>query len=244
MAGPEGGTTDTGKGTLVSSVFADLRNTILGSRYSIGEKLPSEAQLTEQYSVSRTVIREAIAQLRADGLVQARQGSGVFVISNQAASGPGFLQVDAQRVSSMIEALELRTAIELESASLAAQRRSPAQEETLYERLHEFSRAIQAGLSTFDADFAFHLAIADATNNPRFREVLEMLGRSVIPRTSLQTGNDEKTSVPYLEKIQAEHREIADAISARNEEGARDAMRTHLRGSLSRYRELLRGSSA
>jgi DNA-binding FadR family transcriptional regulator len=101
---------------------------------------------------------------------------------------------------------------------------------------------IAEGKPTTAADFAFHLAVADATNNPRFREFLEIMGRNVIPRASLQEGLAERAETGYLEQIQAEHKRIADAISARDEEAARDAVRLHLKGSLERYRQMIRRS--
>jgi len=228
-----------GRGTLVSAVGADLRRLITDGEIRPGCRLPSEAALTRKYNVSRTVIREAIASLRADGLVEARQGAGVFVLNSQPASFP-FQPFDEARISSMIEMLELRTAIEIEAAGLAAARRSPAQEEAIFERCHDIDRLIAEGKPSTDADFAFHLAIADATNNPRFREFLEMMGQRVIPRTALQRGEGERTPSGYLGQIQAEHRAIAEAISARREQAAREAVRTHLKGSQERYRQLLR----
>ena len=77
-----------------------------------GERLPSEAQLTEAFSVSRTVIREAIATLRADGLVEPRQGAGVFVLEPAETAQRPFQIVDVDKISSIIEMLELRTAVE------------------------------------------------------------------------------------------------------------------------------------
>lgn len=224
---------------LVETVGARLRQAIVSGALKPGDKLPSEAGLTREHDVSRTVIREAIASLRADGLVEARHGVGVFVLD---APSPvrGFQSFDTDRISSIIEMLELRAAIEVEAAGLAAIRRSPAQEEFIWERYDELDRLIEAQRPTTEADFAFHLAIADATNNRRFREFLEMLGPNVIPRTSLQTNDGEHTPMDYLRQIQAEHRRVAEAISSHDEEAARDAVRTHLKGSQQRYRNLIR----
>lgn len=231
-----------GRPNLVEKVAEDLRRAILAGEIKTGEKLPSEAGLTEQFDVSRTVVREAISSLRADGLVAPRQGAGVFVISNQISQSQPFQSFDPARISSIIEMLELRTAIEVEAAGLAAVRRSPAQEEAILERCDAIDDRIAAGAPTTEADFELHLAIADATNNPRFREFLELMGRAVIPRVSLQDGEVETTPNDYLAQIQAEHRRIAGAISARDEDGAREAMRIHLQGSQTRYRTLLRRS--
>lgn len=229
-----------GQPSLVGLVSKELRRAILGGEIEVGNKLPSEAGLTEKYEVSRTVVREAIASLRADGLVEARQGAGVFVINNQTGTENPFQAIDPDKISSIIEILELRTAVEVEAAGLAAIRRSPAQEEAILERCDDISDLIEKSLPTTEADFAFHLAIADATNNPRFREFLEVMGRSVIPRTSLQNGEVEVTPDGYLTQIQTEHRRIAEAISTRDSEDAREATRVHLKGSQERYRKLLR----
>ena len=228
------------RANLVERVSTDLRRMILAGGVPIGARLPSEAALTDSYKVSRTVIREAIASLRADRLVEARQGAGVFVIASEMAASQPFQSVDPNRISTVIELLELRAAVEIEAVGLACTRRSPAQEEAIIERCDDIEALIEAGESTTDADFALHLAIADATNNPRFREFLEIMGDRLIPRRALQSGAREETGGDYLRQIQIEHRTIADAISQRDEPRAREAMREHLKGSQDRYRRLLR----
>lgn len=241
MRGSSGKRRRKGRGNLVGTVSDQLRKAILGGELKPGDKLPSEAGLTERFGVSRTVVREAIASLKADGLVEARHGIGVFVLSNQMNPALSLQTVDVARISSIIEVLELRSAVEIEAAGLAAIRRSPAQEETILERFDELEALIAADKPTSKADLEFHLAIADASNNPRFREFLEMMGRNVIPRASLQEGKAEKTATIYLDHIQKEHQRIAEAISAQDEDGAREAMRQHLKDSTRRYRQLIRG---
>ena len=110
--------TETGAGTLVQRLGDTLRKAIAAGQFPPGSKLPSEAQLSEAHGVSRTVVREAIASLRADRLVEARQGAGVFVLTPQDPPPAPLLigNIDLARVSSMIELLELRTAVEVEAA--------------------------------------------------------------------------------------------------------------------------------
>ncbi|MGG6894384.1 MULTISPECIES: FadR/GntR family transcriptional regulator [Rhizobium] len=231
-----------GRRNLVDHVAQQLRQEILGGISPPGEKLPSENGLTERYKVSRTVIREAIASLRADGLVEVRHGVGVFVSAAQSFPSANLLATDPARISSIIEMLELRTAVETEAAGIAAVRRSPAQEEAILERCKDIDRALRGGIATSEADFAFHLAIADATNNPRFKEFLELTGKKMIPRSFLLDHDDEAAAANYIVQIQAEHRQIAEAISDRDEQAARAAMRLHLTGSQQRYRSLIRRS--
>jgi GntR family transcriptional repressor for pyruvate dehydrogenase complex len=231
-----------GAGSLVAQVGEAIRRQILAGDYPAGARLPSEAQLTELHGVSRTVVREAIAALRADGLVQPRQGSGVFVLDfePQATFTPLTGSADLASISSIVEVLEIRIGIEVEAAALAALRRSPAQEEQIILRHDEIGALMEAGKPTSGADFALHLAVADATNNPRFREFLEHFGQAVIPRAALQGGAALVDPAAYISQIDREHGAIVAAISDGEEDAAREAMRLHLRGSQARYRALLR----
>jgi DNA-binding FadR family transcriptional regulator len=214
---------------------------ILSGAVPVGKKLPGELALAAGHGVSRTVVREAIAALRADGLVEARQGAGVFVTAREPPAR-AFQRLDPSRISSVIEMLELRAAVEIEAAALASERRSPAQAEAIREASDAIAARIAAGEPTTDADFAFHLAIAEATNNARFPEFLRMIGARLIPRRALREEGGEAAPADYLAQIQNEHRAIAEAIAARDEAAAREGMRVHLKGSQSRYRALLRGN--
>lgn len=227
---------------LVETVSKRLRDAIAAGELKPGDKLPTESGLTEQHHVSRTVIREAIASLRADGLVEVRHGVGVFVLAPQGGLKTGFRSVDANRVSSIIEMLEVRAAIEIEAAGLAAVRSSPAQQELIFECLETIKRQMAEGAATVESDRAFHLAIADSTNNPRFHELLEAIGKQMIPRSLLQDGEIDISPAEYLMQIQDEHAEIARAIADGDDSAARDAMRMHLKGSQQRYRSLIRRS--
>lgn len=227
-------------GSLVTQTADALRQAILAGDYKPGDKLPSEAGLTELYKVSRTVVREAVAALRADKLVEARHGAGIFVLTLPTQQPQPFQDVDHDRISSIIELLELRAAVETEAAELAAIRRSPAQEEAIMRCLSAVQDCIEHGQPTAEADFKLHLAIADATNNPRFREFLEVMGQNVIPRAALRSSQSEKSAASYLNQLQTEHETIVNAISDGDSSAAREAMRQHLKGSQQRYRAMLR----
>lgn len=218
-------------GGLVQQVTDRLREEIASGRFAPGDKLPSQALLSEQFEVSRTVLREAVAGLQADGLLEARQGAGVFVTYQARTSAMPLLQpVDVARVSSILEILELRAAVEVEAAGLAALRRSPLQEEAILHAHNKVANLIATGHRSTDADFEFHRAIAAATNNSRFVELLDVLGPNAIPDMMRQG---------HLDTILEEHRAILLAISASNDESARHAMQAHIRASQQRYRFLI-----
>lgn len=217
-----------------------IREQIVSGIFQPGDKLPTEAQLCGEYGVSRTVVREAVTRLAADGLVLSRQGAGVFV-SEQAPTALASLAADLSgKVSMVLNVLEVRMAIEIESAALAAQRRSPSQEADIRAAFREFDMQLQRGEPTGAADFAFHRAIAQATNNPFYVEILDVLGRRTIPRDLVTTVSSELLqSQEYQAKLQAEHRAIMKAVSDGDAEAARDAMRGHLSASQRRYHGLL-----
>lgn len=221
-----------------------IRDQIASGALQPGDKLPTENQLCAEYGVSRTVVREAVTRLAADGLVLPRQGAGVFV-SEQAPTALESLAADLSgKVSMVLNVLEVRMAIEIESAALAAQRRSPSQEADIRAAFHAFDTQLQAGEPTGSADFAFHRAIAQATNNPFYVEILDVLGRRTIPRDLVTSVSSELLqSQEYQSRLQSEHRAIMEAVSEGDAEAARDAMRRHLSASQRRYHGLLQSGS-
>ncbi|MGG7564875.1 FadR/GntR family transcriptional regulator [Rhodovulum sp. DZ06] len=218
----------------------ELGGRIRAGEYEVGDKLPSEAALTRSHGVSRTVVREAMASLRAEGLVASRQGAGVFVISDGRAADGAFQNVDPEKIGSIIEMLELRAAVEVEAAALAARRRSPAQEDAIFAACSSMERVVERGEPSLEPDYVFHRAVAEATGNPRFAQFMELIGLGSIPRAGMVDDARQKEARPYLTQILAEHRAIAAAIASGDEEAAKAAMRRHLVGSQQRYREMLR----
>jgi GntR family transcriptional repressor for pyruvate dehydrogenase complex len=224
------------KAKLADLVIQTLRKRIGAEEYPAGSKLPTESQMTAIFGVSRTVVREAIAALAADGLVQSRQGAGVFVLARQ-----GMRSIDSgNRISDAINVLEVRMGIEIESAGLAAQRRTNSQDVAIHEAFHAFDRLLERDEATGKADFNIHHAIAAATNNPFYVEVLDALGIRAIP-CDVTAPWPTEIFMPreYQRAVQAEHWLIVSAISAQDVEGARTAMRRHLVRSQELYRRRL-----
>jgi GntR family transcriptional repressor for pyruvate dehydrogenase complex len=225
---------------LTEEVVERIAGEIGSGRIAPGERLPTERALMTALGVSRTVIREAVAALKSEGLVVTRQGSGAFVAAD--ASRVPF-RIDAAALNSgedILSLMELRLAIEVEASALAARRASPRQLATIERALERIDTAIAQGDSAVSEDFAFHRAIADAAGNAQFVKLLEFLGRHVIPRQRLRVAmRTPEEQRGYLTRIQSEHRKIAAAIGARNPVAARRVMRTHLSTGLARYRKLI-----
>lgn len=229
--------------TLVDRIANTLRRDLEGGVFRPGDRLPSENELTRLHSVSRAVVREAIAALRADGLVEARKGAGVFALDLSNRPARPFDDLTTQRISWVIELLELRTACEIEAAALAAARRSARQLEAILDAHAHIGECLNSGAPTRDADFALHLAIAEGTQNRRFPEFLNLIRSGIIPRGELQGAPPGARPRDYNLHLQEEHGRIVDAIIEGDAAAARDRMRDHLRGSLERYQLLLRGRS-
>ena len=222
---------------LAQGVVEELSGRIRTGEFNPGDKLPPEAAIMEAYGVSRTVVREAISQLQAGGLVQTRHGIGTFVLTPPQ-SGLGIGADSVVTVRDLLAILELRISMETEAAWLAASRRSEEQVAQLGEALGEMERALHNGRTSVEADVRFHRLIAEATCNPYFVELLGQLGSAIIPRARLNTpGLGADRPADYLERVHREHEDIYRAILRQDPEAARAAMRTHLSNSRERLRE-------
>lgn len=224
--------------TLTQSVTDALRKQITDGDVEPGQKLPAEPMLIKQFGVSRTVVREALSALKADGYVEPRHGSGVFVLDPaDRKSDHALFNVDRDRASSVLEALELRAGVEIEAAGLAAMRRSPAQEAKIAEAFEALRTATIGGQSASDADRQFHSAIAQATNNPFFKEFLDFVTqRTIVEPGKMGHGTDAAKKLRQTRNFTEEHRAILTAISDQNIDAAREAMRAHLVASRERIR--------
>jgi DNA-binding FadR family transcriptional regulator len=229
---------------LSETVVAAIRKQLVSGEIQPGQKLPTEEKMTEAFGVSRTVIREALASLAADGLVEPRQGAGVFVLDHPTLTLSSMSQ-EISKISQAINVLEVRMGIEVEASGLAATRCNAAQVALIQEAFFEFERLLKLGEPTGKADFAFHREIASATNNPLYVEMLDALGDRTIPcdRTS-PWYSVEVLSVDYLTKLQGEHLLVLKAISAGDAVAAREAMRAHLVAAQARYSQRLVGQQA
>jgi GntR family transcriptional repressor for pyruvate dehydrogenase complex len=212
---------------------------ILSGRLPAGARLPTEQELSLSTGVSRTVVREAVAALRADGLVITRQGLGAFVPAD-VQRRPFRIDPDGVKsVKDVLQILELRMGLEIEASGLAAERRTNHDLTQIEATLKSITAEIEVGGNAADADFRFHLTIFRSVHNRYFPQLLEFLGNFITPRQILNVeagSNSER--VRDLRKIQVEHIAIFETIRAQNTAGARTAARRHLSNSLSSYREI------
>lgn len=225
--------------SLSDEVCNRLADEIASGKLAKGAKLPSEQEMMAAMGVSRTVVREAVAALRARGLVVTRQGAGAFVNSDPSRQLYSIDPVGLGSLDGVIEVLELRMAVEAEAAALASERATTAHIGAMRQSQSRLARAIKSGDRGIKEDFEFHQAIAAATQNSRFVGFLDYLGRLIIPRQSIRSFDGQPDGMRlYLQRIEKEHEAIADAIEQRLPTKARNAMRRHLLNSRERYRQL------
>ena len=224
--------------TLAARLVQSLSGRIRSGEIAEGQRLPTEAALMDEHGVSRTVVREALSQLQAAGLVETRHGIGTFVLD---AAGAAPLQIRPRHLATLqdvVALLELRLGVETEAASLAAQRRSERNLAAMRAELDALAAAVAAGEDGAAADFRFHREIARATQNAHFAQLLGTLGPRVIPRARLRSRSPAAGDRgDYLLRVHAEHEGIYDAISRQDPDAARAAMRTHLSNSRERRRQ-------
>ena len=219
--------------SLSAQLVAELREQIANGTFAPGDKLPSENELMQTYEVSRTVVREAISGLRADGILITRQGVGAFV-TNQ--TGKRLEPFDPLDLKAVLHMIEFRKAIEMEAAEFAAARRDQNDLKELKNRFDELTANALDAKAFVLPDYNFHLAIARASHNPYFLQIEEHIGAQIIPHSKLHVlAPDIPEDLSFLKAVQVEHEHIYRAIVDGDVSGARAAMRTHLEHSQERY---------
>jgi DNA-binding FadR family transcriptional regulator len=201
----------------MEAVLEHLRAAIEGGEYAVGDKLPSEATLSRDYEVSRSVVREALRGLQALGMTASRTGKGTFVLAAQAAANPTFGLYSAR------DLLEVRRHVEVPAAGYAARRHTAEDLDALTGLLEQME---QEGDETVwvALDSLFHIAVAQASGNPAFGKVIEEIRGAIATQSAFvnQLGNDRRSA------SNSEHRRIVDAIASGSSGAASDAMGAHL----------------
>lgn len=224
----------------LSTVVADsLAEMIRSGQLQLGGQLPTEAELCEKYDVSRTVVREAIARLRSEGLVVPHQGRGMFVSE---ASPSRKFSIDGEALKTLpetISLLELRLSVEVESAGLCAERRTAQEAADIRSMMETFdAQHVDPDSIAIHYDYDFHLAIAKATRNEFIFAFLNYLRPMIVPRFQLGHVVMPEVKDAYYDRIHAEHEAIVAAIEQQDGRAARSEMRKHLHNSLERIRAL------
>ena len=213
--------------TLTDQVAQHLQDEIQRGVYEVGAKLPSGRELGRMFGVSQAVIREVTERLRSQGLIDSRQGSGCIVKSRIEARGFRVQGAFGDDHADLAHVFELRLDLESSAAALAAVRRTDADVAALASvlgRLEDNLYDLEAGV---ELDIAFHTAMAAATRNPHYLNLLNYLNRQLREAVHAARHNA-LTHAPLPERVQREHVAVYEAIRAGDPEAARAAVLEHL----------------
>jgi len=210
--------------TISDQVADQLRYLITSGEYRPGDRIPAERDLALRLGVGRPAVREALRELKAQGLIVSGRGAqGTTVASVPTPRfGEPMAPLLGQGAERIVELMEIRSSVEIEAAGLAARRAT-------IEDLHKLADLLTApgDVLSPDEDIAFHAAIAAATHNPLFERVIRE------PVDLLHSHMAAILAVFYAEPggavaLQQQHDAVRRAIRSGNEEKARQAMRHHL----------------
>jgi GntR family transcriptional regulator, transcriptional repressor for pyruvate dehydrogenase complex len=212
-------------GDLLSYRMAEM---IEGGEFGVGSRLPAETELAERFGVSRPVVREALSRLRSAGVITSKKGSGSYVSkrANDPSWSNGFGPVSS--LAQVQKCYEFRIGLEGEAAFYAAENRTPEMLVTMRDALDRMESAVAQGIIGMSADFEFHLAIARASGNEFFENVMRAMRTPIEFAINLARSLALTRTREHLLTVQAEHVVMFEAIEARDKGAARLAMRAHI----------------
>ncbi|MEX2648094.1 MAG: FadR/GntR family transcriptional regulator [Alphaproteobacteria bacterium] len=210
------------------AIYEQLRARLADGGLAPGARLASERTIALQMGVSRPMVREAINQLAAQGLLEIRPRRGAFVATAASpALGDPFAKLIGEGFDRVIELLEVRRELETRSAELAAEFATARDLADLAAIVAELERDHGRRLTGEEADTRFHVRIAQAAGNTVLTHLMATL-HGAMRRTSLMVAQRLHASDRYRDTILAQHRAIHDAIRARDPAAARARMAEHL----------------
>jgi GntR family transcriptional repressor for pyruvate dehydrogenase complex len=189
-------------------------------------KLPTESELAARFEVSRTIVREALARLRDDGIVVSRQGAGTFVKRRPDRGGLKLSPLGS--IADIKHCFEFRTGFEADMAALAARRADRTSIKRIGRAVEAFEDIVRQGKLGSDADFDLHYVIAEATRNRFFVSVMASLREHIVFGMNLARNLSRMHPATRLTAVQEEHRTVFNAIRARDPDRAHAAMRIHV----------------
>lgn len=210
---------------LYELIVQQVEESILKGQLKPGDQLPAERELAQRFGVSRTAVREAVKTLREKGLVEAYTGRGTFVTNgtSQSIRQSLDLMIRTSQQEGSIHLAELRAVLEPEIAALAASRIEEQLLTTMRDAVAAMDRSLHDQDAYIEADLDFHLALAEAVENPLILSLLDSIVGLL---------RDQRSRIFNLdggpERGQFHHKRILAAIEQRDADAARTAMRAHL----------------
>jgi len=208
---------------LYEQIVNQIEQRIAAGDLKVGDQLPAERELAEQFTVSRTAVREAIKALREKGLVEIRLGRGTFVTNGAAGAVRHSLGLLLKAENGFVNLAEVREILEPEIAALAATRITEENILAMTEAVETMETALDNVEIFVEADLDFHLALAEATQNPIIPSLMDSI-IDLLREQRKRTGNVEGG----LARGQYHHKRILETVIQRDSVAARQAMHEHL----------------
>ncbi|MDO4642993.1 MAG: FCD domain-containing protein [Cardiobacteriaceae bacterium] len=205
-------------------VAAELRQMMKNGQFTVGEKMPAERQLAEQLDVSRALLREALIMLEIQGLVEVRQGSGVYVLRLPDDSVP---KTDESDIGPF-ELMQARQILESSIAEVAALTVTKADIEDLQRILQIQEQEVLNGNTDYSSDEQFHLRVAQATQNSVLAKSVHQLWLYRKRSSMWEQLHRHITHTDYWKGWLEDHRKILNALKRRDPAAARQSMWQHL----------------
>ena len=209
---------------LYERIVDQIERRIVAGELEVGDQLPAERELAEQFGVSRTAVREAIKALREKGLVEIRLGRGTFVTNGANGAVRHSLGLLLKNENGFAHLVEVREILEPEIAALAATRVEGEHIDSMAEAVETMETALDNADVFVEADLDFHLALAEATQNPIIPALMDSI-IDLLREQRKRTGSVESG----LARGQHHHKKILEAVVQRDSQAARKAMKAHLK---------------
>lgn len=212
------------KNKMLSQSIADniLSMITIEKRFSVGDKLPNELNLSEELGVSRTTLREAIRTLVAYDILEIRRGKGTFVTEKALKQPQELEQLSAMKVNAK-DLYEMRLIFEPEAAYFAAMRGTDTEIKRILDYGKKIEHKIKNGEDRTKEEHAFHKAIAQATHNEFMNKLMPILYQAILKGVVLSSQSDKA-----INDTVGDHKMIMEFLEQRNAEGARSAMKIHI----------------
>jgi GntR family transcriptional regulator, transcriptional repressor for pyruvate dehydrogenase complex len=217
---------------LPDKIYGDILHRILDGEYKEGERLPTEHALAERFETSRPTVREALARLRADGIIVTRHGSGTTVARRPDPEVRRFAPLES--LSDIRRCYDFRIVTEAGAAALAAQMADAGDIAAIEAAWLELERVVETqGIGAGD-DFTFHFAVARASRNQFFITMMSFIEEQIVFSMNLSRNLSLVKTVERRRLVQAEHRAVLEAIRRGDAAAAEQSMRRHLQNARDR----------
>jgi DNA-binding FadR family transcriptional regulator len=218
--------------SLGEQLSARIGELIESGEFSEGDRLPAESDLADKFGVSRPIIREALSQLRSQGLIVSRRGSGSYVRKREeppaAASNAATPFGPLNSLAQVKKCFQFRATIEGDAAFFASQNRTLETLAQMRSALEKLEAAVLDRQVGINPDYEFHIAIARGSGNEFFETIMKQLQTPIEFTINLARSLSLTRTVEHMMTIQAEHVDIYNAIEAGDGDTARRVMRSHL----------------